>query len=497
MSPTSGLETSENGSSATFSVVLTSRPSADVTLRVESSDSACGTASAELLVFTALDWNVTRIVTVTGVDDLPPAADGSRLYTIVVAAPSTQDPLYGGLPANPVSVVRTDNDQAGITVSRTLGLVTSEAGLQDSFTVVLNTAPAYPVTIDLWPSNSDEGSVFPSSLSFDPANWMIPRAVTLSGVNDAPPRIDGPAHYMLCLSPAASADPVYAALPLLQISATNLDDDLPGIRLSKELLVTSESGTADSLQVTLATIPPSPVTIAIRIAGAGSREGDVTETIAFDPIVDSPEVILSIGKTLGVAGRDDGIVDGDVSYTLEGTVSSSSPAYDGLGFTVAVKNLDNDLPGITLDRTSLSTNEAGQSDKVRITLRSIPSAPVTITLSGVDGLEGRLSATSVVLDPWKDDFSVILVTGRTMTGLDDLVTDGPRTYILTGTPTSADPNYDGAVLAFTLPVTNHDDDDAPPGSRPTRGTAAMPLSSAPAWDDRTNVEPSVLRTGAG
>ena len=61
--------------------------------------------------------------------------------------------------------------QATITVTPTSGLETSEAGGQATFTVVLGSQPTADVTISLHSSNTTEGTVSPSSLTFTPANW--------------------------------------------------------------------------------------------------------------------------------------------------------------------------------------------------------------------------------------------------------------------------------------------------------------------------------------
>ena len=59
------------------------------------------------------------------------------------------DPNYNGANAADVAVTNTDNDAAGITVTPTAGLTTTEAGGTATFTVVLNTQPTADVTIAL------------------------------------------------------------------------------------------------------------------------------------------------------------------------------------------------------------------------------------------------------------------------------------------------------------------------------------------------------------
>ena len=79
-----------------------------------------------------------QIVTITGVNDA--LDDGDIGYTIVTAAATSSDGNYNGLNASDVSVTNTDNDTAGITVTPTFGLTTTEAGGTATFTVVLEFA---------------------------------------------------------------------------------------------------------------------------------------------------------------------------------------------------------------------------------------------------------------------------------------------------------------------------------------------------------------------
>src|SRR4051812_2485281 len=88
-----------------------------------------------------------QTVTVTGVDDL--VDDDDVAYTIITAAATSSDPNYSGLNAANVQLTNVDNDTAGITVSPTSGLITTEAGATSTFTIVLDTQPTASVTIAL------------------------------------------------------------------------------------------------------------------------------------------------------------------------------------------------------------------------------------------------------------------------------------------------------------------------------------------------------------
>jgi hypothetical protein len=108
----------------------------------------------------------------------------------------------------------TGNNSPGITVTPTTGLLTTEAGGTDTFTVVLDSLPVASVTIDLSSSNPAEGTVSPTSLTFTSGNGTTPQTVTVTGVNDAV--VDGNIAYtIVTINPA-------------DVSVTNIDDDTPG-----------------------------------------------------------------------------------------------------------------------------------------------------------------------------------------------------------------------------------------------------------------------------
>lgn len=227
--PTAGLETTEAGGTDTFTVVLTSQPKSDVVIDVATSDSTEGRISSDgatqtdalTLTFTSGDWNVPQTVTVTGVDD--DVADGDQPYTIVTAAAVSADGNFSGRSVSNVSVTNTDDDGAAIVVTPTSGLATTEAGGSDTFTIMLSSQPTANVTIGLSSSDTSEGAVSPSSVTFTAVNWNITQTVMVTGVDDV--LADGDQPYTIVTDPAVSADPVYDGTLVADLSVTNLDDE--------------------------------------------------------------------------------------------------------------------------------------------------------------------------------------------------------------------------------------------------------------------------------
>lgn len=117
VSPTSGLETTEDGGTAAFDVVLDTQPTADVTIAVSSSDTTEGTVDVSTLTFTPTNWDAPQTVTVTGVDD--PETDGTIDYTIVLGPATSADAGYDGIDPADVAAMNLDDDQAVTGVSVT------------------------------------------------------------------------------------------------------------------------------------------------------------------------------------------------------------------------------------------------------------------------------------------------------------------------------------------------------------------------------------------
>jgi hypothetical protein len=106
--------TTEAGGTATFTVKLSSQPTANVTIGVSSSDTTEGTVSPSLLTFTSANWNANQTVTVTGVNDS--LDDGDQSYTVVLASANSSDSSYSGLNPNDVSVTNTDLAPTAVTI---------------------------------------------------------------------------------------------------------------------------------------------------------------------------------------------------------------------------------------------------------------------------------------------------------------------------------------------------------------------------------------------
>lgn len=378
VSPTSGLNTSEAGGMDTFDVVLESQPLFDVDIGLSSSDSTEGTISTTTLTFTAANWNVPQTATVTGLDD--DIDDGDVAFTLVTDPATSTDPAYSGLNAADVSVTNSDNDTSQVTVNPGSGLVTTEAGGADSFTVVLDSEPLFDVSIPLATSDSTEGQPSPVSLIFTPANWNVPQTVTVTGQDDDVD--DGDIAYTLVTEPAISTDAGYSGLNAADVSLSNVDDDTSQIVVSPTGgLVTTEAGGTDSFSVVLDSEPLSDVSI--QLATSDSTEGLPSPTnLTFTASN------WNVPQTVDVTGQDDAILDGDVAYEIvTNPAVSADPGYDGRDASdVMVANSDDDASGITINDVSILEGTASNQTLVfTVTLDNAVADTFTVDYSSSDG----------------------------------------------------------------------------------------------------------------
>ena len=136
-----------------------------------------------------------------------------------------------------------------------------------------------------------------------------------------------------------------------------------------------------------------------------------------------------------VTGVDDTVVDGDVAYTIVTAAAvSTDTAYNGLdALDVSVVNVDNDAGGLTVEPRggTLTVSELGTTTNFSVVLNCEPAANVTVSFTSGDTTEGTVSPASrtFTTDNWAQPQSF------TLTGVDDLLTDGTVSYTLNGTVT--------------------------------------------------------------
>ncbi|QTD52845.1 IPTL-CTERM sorting domain-containing protein [Sulfidibacter corallicola] len=444
------IVTEDGGTTDTFTVVLDAMPANDVTIAVSTQNANEGTADTASLTFTNANWNVAQTVTVTGVDDA--IDDGNQLFSILLADTVSTDPVWNGVPVVDVLCQNNDDDTFGFNVNPTAGLVTTEAGGSDTFTVNLLSEPTADVTIPVVSSNVNEGTPDLASLTFTPLNFSTPQTVTVTGVQDggAP---DGDIAYTIDLGPATSTDTVYNGQTLPSVGVTNNDDDLPpGVTVNPTSgLTVTEAGGTDTFTVVLDSQPTADVTIPV-------VSDDTTEGTPDSATLTFTNANWNVAQTVTVTGVDDDFDDGDIAFNIDlGPTTSTDAAFNNLTVpSVGVTNSDNDTASVTVTPTSgLVTDEDGATATFEVRLGATPTSAVTIPITSDDTTEGTVDQATLTFTLGNTPQTV------TVTGVDDPVVDGDIGYnIIVGDPSSSDPAYDALGDGDTADVsaTNLDND---------------------------------------
>lgn len=272
VTPTRGLRTTEEGGTATFTIRLTSRPTADVTI-----DLQVGTPSEARLAVSRVtirpdqfDTNNERVITVIGVNDK--VADGDRSYIIITKPARSADPVYNGRNAADVTAVNIDNEVPGFNITPLTLRTTEASGIRSvqTFSVSLKASPPVGTSVSIGLTSSDptEGKVSPQALRFTAANFNRPQTVTVTAVDDR--ESDGNIAYRIITSAAKAPGSAYEGINPPDINVTNEDND---DNTTPRVVITSPQANASVRSILLFTgtaTDPGPA-IVERVFGVLSR----------------------------------------------------------------------------------------------------------------------------------------------------------------------------------------------------------------------------------
>ena len=402
-SSTQTLTVPEGGANS-YILVLSSRPTGDVTVGVTLPTGTDLTLGKTTLTFTSTTWDVAQTVTVTAAEDDDGVTDAGVTLTHTVSGGG-----YGSTTVPDVEVSITENDTAGLVLSKTGLTVTEGDAAGSSYTVKLATRPSGSVSVTISGHDGTDLSLSGTTLSsnqltFTVDDWNAAQTVTVKAGHDD----DGAADTAALTHTASGGD--YASITA-DLPVTVTDDDEAGV-----------------------TIEPAALSV---VAG---RSNEYTAALATEPTGD---VTVTISGHAGTAVTPD-------NTTLTFTVGNWSMAQ-----TVTVSATQNAATG----KVTLAHTVAGAD------YGSVTAEPVVVSVVGVAGQQQTLqvgvsSSTQTLTVPEGGANSYILVLGSRPTG--DVavgVTLPPGTDLTLDktTLTFASTNWD---VAQTVTVTAAEDDDA-------------------------------------
>jgi len=403
------ISLTEQGSSVTRYVRLTSKPTDSVTVYVETSDSSevllqvpstnpapAGTRIA--LIFTPTDWQTAKAFTVIPADDkLVDGAVDVDLY----GRTTSDDRFYAisedKLPTLPFNV--NDNDMARVVIELQQASL-SKAG-NGFLNLILTAQPTADVTINLVASDhqftiNDRSIGRPESLVFTPDNWSAVQTVSLWAVDDTTVEDITSSHLVLSTS---STDTHFNALTLDSVQIDIVDND-PARAQIKLVSDSTEEAKPGRFQIELTN--PAPLS-----AGSNGIQVNYQITaISLDPGLGYPATTSSINKITQSPGATTGHVriapgqssssilvvpiDDFVADTKNKTFTVQLTPGDGYTLSndnasnsATVQIINNDVAGLILFTSGdrILVKESGESATYQVALLSQPTANVTIVLS--------------------------------------------------------------------------------------------------------------------
>jgi hypothetical protein len=254
-------------------------------------------------------------------------------YYYIVQGTTTSNLVVGPATA---STGGTTPIQPVILLNKTSGLTTSEAGLNDTFTITVNVSPSGGAgNVQLTSSAPTEALLSGpgTPVKNSPINLSIPDGtavgtvytITVHGENDFV--ADGPQPYTISFvitGPGAWNNP-----PAPSVTGTNSDNDTPGITVTQLTGPTNESGGFATFIVVFDTQPAANTTMSVtssNTAEAVVSSGNLVFNATGAPDPDG----WNVNHVVTVTGVDDALLDFTQPFTISLSVTSGDPVYTAM-----------------------------------------------------------------------------------------------------------------------------------------------------------------------
>ncbi|MBF2753938.1 MAG: hypothetical protein ISN29_01580, partial [Gammaproteobacteria bacterium AqS3] len=443
-----GELTVDEGESTSFTVQLSTQPSASVTVgltvpeggEVTLDGDAVQSGVQGAVVFTDQNWNQARVVTVATLHDDDAVDD---FHTLSLSVSSDSGPAeYRGASAS-VSLTVKDDEKPGISVTPASLEITE--GSSKEFEVALTSQPPSSVVVTIaqaanafieFDTDADsQGSQ--SELRFNAENWSTGQTVTVTALQDVDSQ---DAEETLRLSSSGSGYNGYQA----GVEVTVKDDDQPALELTRNNLAISDpvaldEGESATIGVRLVSRPSEAVVVSLSSSDA--------DAVTVSPrTLDFTQGNWGVVQNFTVTGADDAdSVDEEVQISL----TTSGGNYEGRSASLQVTVDDDESAGLNISQTELTVVE-GENKTLTVTLNNQPVGDVTVDLTTSSGAV-TVSPVQLVFKEasWSGGLDV------TVSGVDDHDrVDGEDVILLT----ASGGGYDRIVERVT--VTVQDDDVA-------------------------------------
>ena len=437
----------DEGDAATYTVVLTSQPTADVTVTPSRSSGDADVTVSGALRFPVTSWNVAQTVTVSAAQD----ADALDDTAVIGHAVSGGD--YAGVTAAPVDVTVDDDEtpSSGVTLSVDPASVgEGAAATAITVTATLNggtRGSATAVAVSVGSGTATSGTDFEPATGFTitiPANTASHTGTfSLSPTQDT---VDEPDETV-----SVNGTTTVPGFSVTGAAVEIADDDAsPAVTLSLSDTSISEAGGIATVTASLDRASSVATTVTVSVVPDTPATSSDYSLSANTVLTIAAEATTSTG-TVTIAGVDNGIDAADKTVQVQGG------AVNGLGVTdpsdVQLTLEDNDARGVTVSATALDVDE-GDAATYTVVLTSQPTADVTVTPSRSSG-DADVTVSGALRFPvtsWNVAQTVTVSAAQDADALDDTAVIG---HAVSGG------DYAGVTAA---PVDVTVDDDETPSS---------------------------------
>ncbi len=384
------------GDSVAYSLVLRAEPDADVVIDVTHTENEDFSISPSSLTFTPQNWYTPQDITISITHDSDTFNDGIQITHTVNAESSSDE--YDAVVIDTLGLTALDIDTAGITVSA-LALVIDEPS-STPYTVVLDSAPASNVVIEVWKMGDATVSVAPSLLTFTPTNWLEEQQVVVTASDDAD-RADGTAtvFHRVTVDGTSSSEFVGVRIDPVAVAVNDTDD----VVVTVDSLAFDE-GSNSSYSVVLDAAPSNDILIGVTVSG----DSDITvspSTLTFTSLNWSTSQDVTVSALEDADSTDD-------EATISHTVSPASAHITVSDVAIAVTDNDETSGDDTSGDDESGDDTSGDDDSGDDAVVIAPGATVSVSRLTVD--EGGSGTYTVVLNaaPTSSDVVVkVAVTG--------------------------------------------------------------------------------------
>ena len=415
-----GIDVSESvsvveGTTKRLPVVLTSKPSDDVTVKMTWPQKADLEVIPITRTFTPDDWNQGQDVTLSALDDLD-LMDDPVVITLTA--------IGGGYTSAYKTVIVTiiDDDAPGIVALKSLRI--SEGGTEN-FTVRLVALPSGAVTMRINQYTDTDLTLDQTSLIFTPDDWDTPKMITATAGQDDDFQDDLETLVLTTLGGG------YGELTPHRIDVQIIDDEEPQITAVDEISI--EEGSTHPFQIRLSAQPSGTVTVNFSGYVGTNLKLDQT-SLTFDPTNwQTPHTVM-------LSAEEDNVDHADERVGL--MLTALGGGYDGETHRIQVKIIDNDEPLEPLTISVYDNDGFEESGilQLPIELNRLADQSVTVRYASSDGkaiagADYTASNGIVIFDPGATRGMIEIQVTK-----DDII-EGPEDF----TVTLSDPSLNATI----------------------------------------------------